>query len=251
MKRLISACPCCHETLYISSLKCPECGTEVKNDFNLSRFDQLNDSQYEFLLTFLKLRGNLKDVQAELGISYPTAKKQLDDLLEMLNLCDKKEDETVECNISNLVADRTSMKASEIIKAKLIDCGGHATVYSARGLPCEICAAADGKSFTSDKLPIKPAYEYEVFDVIVDLLESCGGRARKGNGRNYRLGESGCEVNTVVGAVAQYRGSRIGDSVFDPVFVLAAVLEWARIAENGRGELVLLPKYRRGYQCGR
>ena len=71
-----------------------------------------------------------------------------------------------------------------------------------------------------------------------------GGRARKGNGRNHKLGESGCEKNTVVGTVALHRGRRAGDSIFDPVFVLAAVLEWAGIAENGRGELILTAEYK-------
>ncbi len=239
MKQIISSCPCCHETLRISTLQCPECGTEIKNDFELSRFDLLDDNQYDFLLSFLKCRGSLKDVQAERGISYPTAKKQLDDLLQALNLDTKKEKIPVEVDLRNLTADRSSKKASEIIKAKLIDHGGHVTVYTARGLPCEIYAAEDGKSFISDKLPIKPPYEYTVFDVIVDLLQRQGGSARKGNGRNYKLGEPGCEENTVVGTVAKYRGNRLGESVFDPVFVLAAVLEWAGIAENGRGELLL------------
>ena len=102
----------------------------------------------------------------------------------------------------------------------------------------------DGTSFTSDKLPIKPAYEYRVFDVVVDLLIEQGGRARKGNGRNYKLGEKNCDKTTVVGAVALDRGNRIGDSVFDPVIVFAAVLEWAGIARNERGELVLTQQYR-------
>jgi len=56
--------------------------------------------------------------------------------------------------------------------------------------------------------------------------------------------ESGCDEHTVVGAVAKnYAGKKVGDSVFDPVFVLAAVLEWAGIAHNGRGELVLTQQY--------
>ena len=68
----------------------------------------------------------------------------------------------------------------------------------------------DGKTFTSDKLPISPPYEYDVFNVIVDLLLKQGGRARKGNGRNYKLGEAGCEENTVVGAIAKSRGRKVG-----------------------------------------
>ena len=48
-----------------------------------------------------------------------------------------------------------------------------------------------------------------------------------------------------MGAIAlNYAGKKLGDSVFDPVFVLAAVLEWAGIANNERGELVLTQSYR-------
>ena len=144
-----------------------------------------------------------------------------------------------------LVVNHNSTDASEIIKAKLLACGGRAIVYTARGLPCEIWADADGKSFVSNKLPIKPNYEYSVFDVIVDLLLANGGRARTGNGRNYKLGETECDETTVVGAVAkEYSGKKKGESVFDPVFVFAAVLEWAGIAHNERGELVLTQSYR-------
>lgn len=53
-----------------------------------------------------------------------------------------------------------------------------------------------------------------------------------------------CDESTVVGAVAKnYAGKKVGDSVFDPVFVLAAVLEWAGIVHNRRGELVLTQQY--------
>ena len=100
------------------------------------------------------------------------------------------------------------------------------------------------QGFISKKLPVKPPYEYKVFDAIVDLLIANGGRARKGNGRNYKLGHPECDENTVVGAVAIYTGKKPGESVYDPVFVLAAVLEWAGIASNERGELVLTQSYR-------
>ncbi len=135
--------------------------------------------------------------------------------------------------------------ASEIIKEKLKENGGHVTVYTIRGLPCEIYAAPNGKSFISDKLPITPAYEYRVFDCIVELLEKHGGSARKGNGRNYKLGESKCDDTTIVGYIgSHYAGKKQGESVFDPVFVLGAVLEWAGIAHNERGYLRLSTSFR-------
>ena len=246
MKKLISKCPCCNETLRIATLQCPECGMEMKNDFELSAFDRLSNEQYAFLIEFLQQRGNLKNVQSELGVSYPTAKKKLDDLLIALELTQEAdEQEMEEIDMSNLVVNYNSTDASEIIKAKLLSCGGRVIVHSARGLPCEIWADADGKSFVSNKLPIKPNYEYRVFDVIVELLLANGGRARKGNGRNYKLGEPECDETTVVGAIAKnYAGKKNGESVFATVFVFAAILEWAGIAHNERGELVLTQNYR-------
>ncbi len=245
MKQLISRCPGCQGTLRISTLQCPDCGMELKNDFEISIFDQLDKEQYGFLLSFLKSRGSLKEVQSDLQMSYLTVKKKLDELLIALNLSEAVEKEdSKEMDTSNLKVDYTSRKASEIIKGKLKENGGHVTVYTARRLPCEICAEPDGVTFFSDKLPIKPAYEYTVFDVIVNLLMEQGGRARKGNGRNFKLGHAGCEETTVVGAIAKYRGYEVGDSVYDPVFVMAAVLEWAGIARNGRGELILTEEYK-------
>ena len=246
MSKLISKCPCCNGTLSITSLQCPDCSVELRNTFELSAFDRLDEEQMSFLLSFLRHRGNLKNLQEEINISYPTAKKRLEELLVALEVTREESGFTKQevLDMSNISVNRNSNRASEIIKAKLLDNGGRVTVFTARGLPCEVWMNADGASFTSDKLPIKPPYEYRVFDVIVDLLVSQGGQARKGNGRNYRLGEKNCDKTTVVGAVAIDRGNRTGDSVFDPVFVLAAILEWAGIAHNERGELVLTHQYR-------
>ena len=244
MAKMISKCPGCNGTLHITTLQCPDCGMELKNDFEMSMFDTLSGEEKAFLMAFLRHRGNLKNVQSELEISYPTAKKKLNELLVRLGLAEPEQEEIEMPNISNLTAVRNSTKASEIIKAKLLDNGGRVIVHTARGLPCEIIAAPDGKSFASKKLPVKTPYEYKVFDAIVDLLIANGGRARKGNGRNYKLGHPECDEKTVVGIVANYDGKKLGESVYDPVFVLAAVLEWAGIASNERGELVLTQSYR-------
>ena len=250
MSKVIPECPACGTKLKITSLCCTGCGMELRNNFELSPFDSLNPEQTDFLLTFLKQRGNMSSVQSELGISYPSAKKRLDDLLMALNLVENNqqnlqrvEDER-SIDMSTWYVQENSRKASDIIKRKLMENNGRVIVHTARGLPCEIRAAPDGVSFLSNKLPINPPYRYEVFDIIVDLLISQGGRAKKGNGRNHRLGESECDETTVVGAIGyQYAHVESGKSVYDPVFVLAAVLEWADIASNERGELVLTTHY--------
>jgi hypothetical protein len=118
-------------------------------------------------------------------------------------------------------------------------------VRSINGKIYEIRALPDGKTFFCDQLPITPAYKYTIFDTIVDLLIKNGGTAEKGNGRNYKLGEPHCTANTVVGAVAiAHSGKKEGDSIFDPVFVLASVLDWACIAHNRRGYIELTKEYK-------
>ena len=244
MKRFVTKCPVCQENLKIAVLQCPDCGLEMRNALELGPFDRLSNAQYDFLMTFLKHRGNLKNLQSELQISYPLAKRKLDDLLATLGFASEEPKKQEKLDMKNMVIDYNSKKASEIIKAKLMKNGGRVLVHTLQGLPCEVKADADGESFLSDKLPIKPPYQYEVFDVVVELLLSQNGRARKGNGRSYKLGHPQCDETTVVGAVAKYCGKRDGESVFDPVFVLAAVLDWAGIAHNERGELVLTANYR-------
>ena len=245
--KAISTCPACQGKLHIATLACPGCGMELKNTFDLSPFDMLDDEKSTFLLSFLRNRGNLKNVQVEMQMSYPTAKRRLDEILIALDLFEEDANitEREEIDMRNWFTDHTSTKASEIIKTKLKENGGKVTVHTARGLPCEIWVAADGISFESDKLPIKPPYRFDVFDTVVQLLKQQNGRAKKGNGRNYKLGEENCDDTTVVGYIAKYYARKQdGDSVYDPVFVLAAVLEWADIAKNERGELVLTANYR-------
>ena len=146
--------------------------------------------------------------------------------------------------MSNGISFSNSRKASDIIRSKLMACGGRAIVYTLRGLPCEIIASFDGSSFFCERIPISPPYRFEVFDIIVGLLLANNGRARKGKGRNYRLGDPECDETTVVGAIAYYYSEKkTGSWVFDPVFVLAAILDWAGIAKNERGELVLTASY--------
>lgn len=246
MTKIFGHCPACNKKLKAQVLHCDECSLELKNDFELSPFDYLSEEHMDFLITFLRHEGNLRGVQSELDISYPFAKKKLEQVLVELGLNSKREQPEPEViDMTDLQADPTSIMASEIIKGKLKDSGGRVIVGSISGKTYEIRAANDGKSFLCNQLPISPPYEYTVFDVIVDLLKRQGGRAKKGNGRNYKLGEPGCEDTTVVGAIAKnYAGKNDGESVFDPVFVLVAVLEWADIAHNYRGYIELTPSYK-------
>jgi len=82
--RLISRCPVCSGRLRAVKLKCGKCGTVIENEFELSKFESLGEEQLRFLETFVKCRGNIKDVERELGISYPTVRAKLDEVISAL-----------------------------------------------------------------------------------------------------------------------------------------------------------------------
>ncbi len=82
--RVISKCPVCSAKLRVAKLKCNKCGTVIENDFELSKFEYLSSEQLNFMEVFLKCRGNIKDVEKELGISYPTVRAKLDDVVSAL-----------------------------------------------------------------------------------------------------------------------------------------------------------------------
>lgn len=233
-------CPICDTKLHINRLSCPQCRAEYPTDEELSPFDYLTAEQNAFLLTFLKCEGSIKGVEAELGISYPTVKRRYDELLLALGLKeDTIEKENIDMSVFGKI-NRNSAKASDIIKNKLYDNQGVAVISLQKGDPCRIAIADSGDAFVSDKLSTQ-TIDFSVFDIIVDFLKENGGKAPKGLGRVDRVGYGKCGSETVMYQVAtQYYGKEIGESTFDPLFVLAAMLEWAGIAENGWGYLRLL-----------
>ena len=81
---VIARCPICAETLSVARLECASCGTHIEGSFALGRFHHLTVEQVEFLETFIKARGNFKDVERELGMSYPTVRSRLDAVIRAL-----------------------------------------------------------------------------------------------------------------------------------------------------------------------
>ena len=82
--RVISKCPICSAKLRVIKLKCSKCQTVIENDFEFSKFESLSSEQLNFMEVFLKCRGNIKDVEKDLGISYPTVRAKLDDVVTAL-----------------------------------------------------------------------------------------------------------------------------------------------------------------------
>ena len=79
-------CPVCHGPLHITKLHCPACGTSIEGDFQAERLLALTPEQRSFVLSFLRNRGNIREMEKELGISYPTVRARLDQILAALGL---------------------------------------------------------------------------------------------------------------------------------------------------------------------
>lgn len=78
------ACPVCGGELAVVRLECGHCGTAVLGRYRASRFARLTPDQMAFLEAFLRSRGNIRKVERELGISYPTVRSRLNTLLTAL-----------------------------------------------------------------------------------------------------------------------------------------------------------------------
>lgn len=81
---VLGRCPVCGDELAVSRLQCGTCETAIEGRFRLGRFQRLSVDQLAFLEVFVKNRGIIKDVEAELGISYPTVRARLDDALRAM-----------------------------------------------------------------------------------------------------------------------------------------------------------------------
>jgi hypothetical protein len=84
--RAPSDCPVCGAQLAIIRLGCASCGTELAGVFQSCEFCALSEKETEILRVFLSSRGNLREVEKHLGVSYPTARLRFAELLEKLGL---------------------------------------------------------------------------------------------------------------------------------------------------------------------
>ncbi|MFB6468511.1 DUF2089 domain-containing protein [Cytobacillus sp. Hz8] len=101
--KVITNCPVCNNTLKITKLKCSHCHTTIENEFEFSKLASLSKDQLHFVEVFLTCRGNIKEVEKELGISYPTVRGKLTDIISSLGYVQKKKNEVDENKIVTML----------------------------------------------------------------------------------------------------------------------------------------------------
>lgn len=96
MKRaVLGRCPVCRSKLKVVRLECNSCKTGIDGSFELDKFSYLSDEQKTFVEVFIKNRGNIKEIEKDLGISYPTVRRNLDQVIEALGYSVKPTEEDV------------------------------------------------------------------------------------------------------------------------------------------------------------
>ena len=88
-KEVLGSCPVCDSELKVTELTCKRCKTKISGEFELCKFCRLDKEQKYFAEMFIKNRGNIKEIEKELGISYPTVRRLLDEVIEALGYKDE------------------------------------------------------------------------------------------------------------------------------------------------------------------
>lgn len=83
-RQVLGKCPVCGNRLAVTSLHCHQCDTSVHGNFELCKMCRLTKEQQRFVEVFVASRGNIKEVERVLGVSYPTVRSRLDGVIEAL-----------------------------------------------------------------------------------------------------------------------------------------------------------------------
>jgi hypothetical protein len=84
VKTTPSTCPICGGQVTVTRLYCPECDTTIEGRFTNQPFTQLSVEQYQFIETFVRCEGKINRMEAELGLSYPTIRNRLHEVIRAL-----------------------------------------------------------------------------------------------------------------------------------------------------------------------
>jgi len=86
MAKLPKQCPSCNAHLQITRLSCSKCGTDVYGTYLPDVFSRLEPNDFDFIVLFVRTKGNIKEMERELGISYWTIRSKLNTIVENMDL---------------------------------------------------------------------------------------------------------------------------------------------------------------------
>jgi len=84
MQPALTRCPVCQGELTVMRLHCPSCDTSVEGRFTTGPFASLSAEQLQFVEIFLRSEGKLSRMEQEVGLSYPTLRNRLHEIIRAL-----------------------------------------------------------------------------------------------------------------------------------------------------------------------
>lgn len=84
MRKMLERCPTCGGSLVVTELRCQQCQTQVRSRYSPCAFCTLTAEQLVFVKLFVERRGNLREMEKALGVSYPTVRGKLEEIAERL-----------------------------------------------------------------------------------------------------------------------------------------------------------------------
>ncbi len=92
MRPAPTICPICQSNLDVTRLHCSSCDTSIEGRFEMGHFSNLTPEQLNFIFTFVRVEGKLNRMEQELGLSYPTIRNRLHEVIRALGYEPGKDD---------------------------------------------------------------------------------------------------------------------------------------------------------------
>ncbi len=84
MQTLPTKCPLCDGEITVTRIYCRNCDTTIEGRFSSGPFSLLTAEQMGFVETFVRCEGKITRMEDELGLSYPTIRNRLHEVIRAL-----------------------------------------------------------------------------------------------------------------------------------------------------------------------
>jgi len=106
MAKIPKQCPSCQHNLVITRLSCINCGTEINGHYQPDFFSRLEPNDFDFILLFIRSKGNIREMERELGISYWSIRSKLNEIVESLGIGQDESTSDVVANERQIVLEQ-------------------------------------------------------------------------------------------------------------------------------------------------
>lgn len=131
---VISTCPVCSNELSVTRLHCRACGTTLEGEFSVGRFGRLNREQLALLESFLRSRGNLREMERELSLSYPTVRSRVEALVRALGFGPRADADEAVAEAGEVVTDAAAARKDVLERLARHEIGAEEAAATIRDL---------------------------------------------------------------------------------------------------------------------